>query len=371
MYIDSGDINEIVSAISQMPKTEKDVVAIFVGEKDCPDLDLLIAKLNDLNIVFYGGIFPGIIYGTQQYDSGVVAMCLPGLGAPVVVTGLGAEVVDLPDFDERVTVTPEQCTAMILVDGLTSNISDFLGAMFHYLGDAVHYVGGGAGSLSLQQAPCVFTSEGVFQDAAVVAFLDLKSHLGVQHGWERLMGPLVATKTQNNMILELNWENAFDVYRRVIEADAGVTLQQDNFFDVAKGYPFGIFKEGLEDVVRDPISVTDAGALMCVGDVPENTTLNILKGFNPKLIAAAGRATTESLSAQQDNIAHCFVVDCISRVIFLQDDFVGELEIIAHNIQEVEAQCVPCGVLSLGEISSYGDGLLEFFNKTVVVGVLS
>ena len=26
------------------------------------------------------------------------------------------------------------------------------------------------------------------------------------------------------------------------------------------------------------------------------------------------------------------------------------------------------GILSLGEISSYGDGYLEFFNKTIVVG---
>jgi len=370
MYIPSRDVSEIAAKIVQMPRGDQDVVAILVGEKDCPDLEALIAELNRLNIVFLGGIFPGIIYDTQRYESGVVAMVLPSLSAPSVIP-LGGDAIDLPDFDARVMAMPEKCTAMIFVDGLTSNISDFLGEMFHYFGDAIHYVGGGAGSLSLKQAPCVFTSEGVFQDAAVIAFLDVNSRMGVRHGWERLMGPLVATKTRHNVILELNWENAFDVYRRVLEPDAGMTLTQDNFFDVAKGYPFGIFKEGLEDVVRDPISVTSDGALVCVGDVPENTTLNILKGFAPTLIEAAGQATTDSLLDHHKTIGHCFVVDCISRVIFLQDEFDDELNLIAQRIREIDAQSVPCGILSLGEISSYGEGLLEFFNKTVVVGVLS
>ena len=369
MYISSNDVAEIVAEIDTLPRSDQDVVAVLIGEKDCPDLNALIAQLNGMDIVFYGGVFPGVIYNKEQYEFGVIAQVLPSLAAPYVIQNLGSEAIDLPHFDDRVLAMPEKCTAMILVDGLTSNISGFLGEMFHYFGDTIHYVGGGAGSLSLKQAPCVFTPEGVFQDAAVVTFLDMHSHMGVRHGWEKLMGPLVATKTDNNVIVELNWENAFDVYRRVIEPDAGVSLGQDNFFDVSKGYPFGIFKEGLEDVVRDPISVTADGGLVCVGDVPENTTLNILKGHSPTLIEAAGQAALDSLAGE--SVAQCFVVDCISRVIFLQDDFEKELGAIAKRVGAVNSELVPYGVLSLGEISSYGDGLLEFFNKTVVVGILS
>lgn len=368
MYINSTDVNEIVSAIVALPKSEQDVVAIFVGEKDHPDLSQLVAQLNAQDLVFFGGLFPGILAGTHQYESGVVALVLPCLAAPFVVANLNADAIDIPQIDDDFLLG--QSTAMILVDGLASHIAEFLGEMYHYFGDAVHYVGGGAGSLSLKQTPCVFTPNGVFQDAAVVTFLDLESQLGVQHGWERLMGPFVATKTQNNVILELNWECAFDVYRRVVEPDANVDLSAENFFSVAKGYPFGIFKEGLEDVVRDPISVTPDGALVCVGNVPENTTLNILKGDAPHLISAAGRATKASLENQTD-LKTCFVVDCISRVIFLEEDFTKELETIAQQVGQVQDGMIPYGILSLGEISSYGDGLLEFFNKTVVVGMLS
>jgi len=43
---------------------------------------------------------------------------------------------------------------------------------------------------------------------------------------------------------------------------------------------------------------------------------------------------------------------------------------VEHRIQNAHSALVPEGILSLGEISSYGDGYIEFFNKTIVVGVL-
>ena len=47
-----------------------------------------------------------------------------------------------------------------------------------------------------------------------------------------------------------------------------------------------------------------------------------------------------------------------------------ELAKVEHRIQNAHSALVPEGILSLGEISSYGDGYIEFFNKTIVVGVL-
>ncbi|MEO1627269.1 MAG: FIST C-terminal domain-containing protein, partial [Bacteroidota bacterium] len=112
------------------------------------------------------------------------------------------------------------------------------------------------------------------------------------------------------------------------------------------------------------------GELICVGEVPENTVLYILKGENQTLIHSAGQATASCLDKAANDIQHIFVVDCISRTLFLEDEFNQELQAIHRLLPNSQTENRLQGVLSLGEISSDGDGFLEFFNKTLVVGAL-
>ncbi|MFK7905998.1 MAG: FIST signal transduction protein, partial [Chitinophagales bacterium] len=189
-----------------------------------------------------------------------------------------------------------------------------------------------------------------------------------RHGWQQLEGPFVATRTEKNVIHELNWQNAFDLYKEVIDQDCTIPITKDNFFDIAKAYPFGIFKENSEDIVRDPIAVDENGALVCVGEVPENTVLYILKGEKNALISSAKRAAEDTLSEDMPEIAQTLIVDCISRTLFLENDFSEELKVVSECFNKTNQPIHPQGILTLGEISSYGEGYLEFFNKTIVIG---
>jgi hypothetical protein len=370
MFIPSANAEQIIPAISTMAIQKDDTLVILVGEKNKPDLQSLISVLNKRGINFFGGFFPGIIHGRNKYEEGALLMTFPSLGKPYLVKGLNTERITFPDFEKEMLEKPkEKYTAMILVDGLTSNISLFLSEMFNRLGNSVHYFGGGAGSLSLQQEPCLFTPEGLVQDAAIVGFLKLKSNLGVHHGWKRIMGPFVATRTRKNIIAELNWRNAFQVYRETVEKDSKKKLTYENFFDISKTYPFGVHKEGMEDIVRDPIRVNEKGELICVGEVPENTVLSILKGKKDSLIQAAGQAAEESLRGKVKKIRQSLIADCVSRTIILQKYFAKELEAVNQKLIAPAPHHTPAGILTLGEISSYGEGFLEFFNKTIVVGV--
>jgi len=371
MYIPPGSAEEMAAAIVGMDRCEDDVVILLLGERNRPDVERLIGLLDESGVEFFGGIFPGLICGTQRFEDGAVVAVFPSMGKPFLVEGLDGNDFFIPEFDPGLDHAAERRpTALVLVDGLTANISLFLQEIFNRLGDAVSYLGGGAGSLSLEPQPCLFTRDGFFQDAAIVVFIDLQSQLGVRHGWAGLMGPLIATRTRRNVIVELNWRSAFEVYREVVEADSGRELNQDNFFEIAKGYPFGIYKEGSEEVVRDPIAVNEAGELICVGEVPENATLSILKGEEEALIEAAARAAGDCLEKLPGPMRASLIVDCISRVIFLEQNFDRELEGIVGKIRSVDAGQTPIGILSLGEISSYGEGFLELFNKTSVVALL-
>ena len=59
-----------------------------------------------------------------------------------------------------------------------------------------------------------------------------------------------------------------------------------------------------------------------------------------------------------------FLIDCISRALFLGDDFIDEIKAVS------EANTPMIGALSLGEIANNGREYLEFYNKTCVVGML-
>ncbi|EQD46615.1 hypothetical protein B1A_14553 [mine drainage metagenome] len=54
-------------------------------------------------------------------------------------------------------------------------------------------------------------------------------------------------------------------------------------------------------------------------------------------------------------------MDCISRALFLEQDFRQELAVI-HSPAPM------LGALTIGEIANSGQDYLEFYNKTAVVG---
>lgn len=370
MYHSDTSIKTIIQSIQQLELKQGEAVMLLFGEHSELDFNQLVDALNALDIEFFGGLFPGIIYGDKNHSSGYILKKLPIKKRPVTINLEEKGKIDLTPLEDWVNPADEKLTLLTFVDGLTANIASYLDHLYHFFGNTVNFIGGGAGSLTLVQKPCVFTNEGFFQNAAIICPVELNISLGVKHGWQKMMGPIVATKTDRNTIYELNWTKAFDLYKKEIEKDSDDSINPDNFFDIAKGYPFGIFREHGEDIVRDPIAVGEQGELICVGAVPENTVLYILKGENAALIDSAQTAMMESVKNAREQIEHTLVVDCISRALFLEKEFPSELKQLSHGRIDQNTEALPQGVLSLGEISSYGGGVLEFYNKTLVVGVL-
>jgi hypothetical protein len=204
----------------------------------------------------------------------------------------------------------------------------------------------------------------------VIALVARRSRLGVGHGWTEIRGPFVATRTKRNVIAQLNWENAFDVYRGVVERDTRVKITPENFYQVAGAYPFALRKHEQEAVVRCAVAIGEGGSLVCVGDVPENAVLSIVKGEPARLIEAAGRAARDARPHDPARLTHCLVADCISRAYLLGARFPEEMAAIIDGLGPAARTCSPLGALTLGEIASHGEGYLEYFNKTCVVASL-
>ncbi|WP_299605858.1 FIST C-terminal domain-containing protein [uncultured Aquimarina sp.] len=362
MLINSTDPHNVAKTIKEKSKGRN--VVLSIPDNYPVDVEMLIEELNKLDVQFMGGIVPKIIYQNMVLDEGVVANFLDHVVTQFVIENIREKDFTIPQIPfER---EKDYC-AFTMLDGLTGNISHYLSEVYRVLGNNCLYLGGGAGSLTLEQKPCVFSNEGFFMNAAITVVYEGSGSLGVQHGWEKIEGPIIATKTDKNVIQELNWRNAFEVYKEIVEADSNKEIGKENFFDIAKSYPFGVVKDNSECIVRDPIATNEKGELICVGEVFNNTVVDVLKGNRCSLVKSAEKAAKMAIENFSDPRSGV-IIDCISRALFLEEEFQNELDTVVDLLKEQNDQMFIGGALTLGEISSF-NGYLELFNKTIVVGL--
>jgi hypothetical protein len=186
---------------------------------------------------------------------------------------------------------------------------------------------------------------------------------GVTHGWTPISETMEITGSKGNVVESIDWQPAYQVYRELVESHSQKSFSQHDFFSLAKSYPLGIARLDAEFIVRDPFATED-DKLVCVGDVPQGSFVQLLHGNAESLIESASIAlklATQSLHCKRSD-DYAFVVDCISRVLFLDDKMERELQAISPDGRIF-------GAMTIGEIACNGKDFLEFFNKTTVVGV--
>ncbi len=365
---DTGSIEGFQNILKQALATEG-VAGILIMACDANGFtpQMVDPILQEIEVPVIGGVFPEIIHAKEKYQNGTIVASLSAAPEIHIIKGLSDESKDFSfAVGEQIPDRANTKTMMVFVDGLASRIASLIEGIFIAFGLDCNYIGGGAGSLSFEQRPCLFTPEGLLEDCAVVGLLDVDSGIGVQHGWENISGPYKVTQSDRTIIQKLDGRVAFEVYKEVVEKASGQVFTDDNFFDIAKGYPFGINRLGDEKIVRDPIVVNEEGGLVCVGEVPQDSYVYILKGNTTSLVFAASKARAlgeYSFPAGGTTQTHLFI-DCISRVLFMEDEFYRELEAVYDDTTPL------IGALTLGEIANFGKDFLEFYNKTAVLGVL-
>ena len=313
----------------------------------------------------FGGIFPQVLCNEARLEQGAVVLGLPDVAQLAVIDSLSDAARNYEaEVDASFPTPPQTGTMFVFVDGFSTRIGALMDALFNNFGVALNYLGGGGGSLSLVQKPCVITPAGLKRDVAVLAYLDIHSGVGVAHGWEPVSVAHRVTESSGNVVVSLDWRPAFEVYREIIEQHSPQRFGDDNFFDIAKAYPLGIAKLGAELVVRDPLA-RDGQRLVCVGEVPTGAFVQVLHGDKDMLLRAAQQTRQNAeLNFGVSRPSLELFVDCISRVLFLQNDF--DQEVAAARVSGVPM----VGALTIGEIANNGKDYLEFHNKTSVVTLI-
>jgi hypothetical protein len=252
-------------------------------------------------------------------------------------------------------------TIFFIFDAMIPNIGSILNGVYRNTHKQVRYAGVNAGSETFQPIPCLFDAVSLVEKG-VAGVLLMDDHVVVRHGYPVAKTLLRAISTTGNRINLINQRPALEVYQDVIYDEFGVTLTRENFYDYAVHFPFGLVMAD-EVVVRIPVALEDDGSMVCVGEVPPNSLLRLIKA--PSLEESrCVSAITESLKSGSGVTGESLLTFyCAGRRMHLGDTAVDEL---IQLRQEVGVSAL-VGALSLGEVSTLKSlGSPVFHNAALV-----
>lgn len=348
------------------------VFALF-PEAEAAAVPALQAACRTRGIALVGGIFPALVeaqgFSTQgvwllRLDADTPAFLIPGVNTAAASAAAKIAAAVMPTLDAMESGCRDAPNLFLLCDAMLPNIGSILDELFLILADRVEYAGVNAGSETFQPMPCLFDAERVLGHAVLALVLPGEQRAVLEHGFTTPQRVMTATSASGNQVVSIDWRPAFEVYREIIGAEYGVALTRENFYQHAVHFPFGILRANQEVVVRIPVALTDEGGLYCVGEVPENAVLVLLRA--PE---AGGDGCIRRLAAELDSANgplrehNLLAFYCAGRRMHLGDAATLELDEL-HAATSVGAMA---GALSLGEIgSTSAAGYPLFHNATLV-----
>lgn len=355
MYLST--LNDLKYYVEELSIGSDERLMIYVGDGCEKEVQDMMNYLNSRNILFFGGIYSKLLVGDRSLSKGYIVNKVKPVYCSIVLP-------NLMRFNKELDEN-ENYTALVIADGLSSRFKELTDTVYEKLGNKVKYLGGGAGFYNLNHKPCIFDNDGISMDTLYLCIIKSDTKIAVEHGWNILKGPFNVTESNENILSELDGENAFDKYKEILEDETGLAIYKEDFFTYAKEYPFGIMSgTNLELIVRDPISVNDELDIVCVADIPKDSNLFVLSG-NARTLLESSLTIADKCSKIAPKKYKSLLFDCISRGMFLEDNFAIELA----NIQN-RMNCTVEGALSIGEIASKSDGSIVIHNKSTVLGLI-
>jgi hypothetical protein len=365
----SGSLEGMLAGIEACLNESPSSLLVLIAETSASHLEQLPELFSRQSTPVVGLVVPRLLMDGRLLDEGILILGL----RPVIVTYV-IQQIDRPEealeveLREQLKGVSDTLSAMLIVDGTSSGLDGFIQCVHDLLGPDTIVAGFGAGYSDFSPRPSIITSSGLHENAALLSFIPTPFCVEVSHGWKKLAGPFLVTHAKDNLIHSINYRPALSFYQEVVESLTGERISGDDFYRHSAYFPFGMEQFEGEFLVRDPIKQQGA-AIECAGIVPANAMVYILQADAPALCEAAGEAAQKlskkiSSSDAPDNATHVLVIDCISRWMVLGDDFDKELTAISQRLPE-GANMI--GLLSLGELASSSQGLVQLLNKTTVL----
>lgn len=347
-------------------------VLALVAEADreaaVPALQAACARLE---VPLCGAVFPALLDRDVFVRRGLLLLRFDEMPPFALYAPLGPSHPAVPATVERLAGDlaarldqPGEQALFLVFDATVVNIATLLDELYLRLADRVRYMGVNAGSETFRPMPCLFDNTRLVQDGVLAVLLPDHPGAVVEHGFRAPERMISATSTDGNRIITIDWEPAFEVYREVVRAEYGVAIDASSFYRFAVHFPFGIVRARGEIVVRIPVALEADGSLFCVGEVPPNAVLTLLR---PEEVDSARtvEALASGLRHNHGDLrqAELLTFYCAGRRLHLGQRARQELALLAERTGAARLS----GALSLGEIGhSLQWGCPLFHNAALV-----
>jgi hypothetical protein len=190
--------------------------------------------------------------------------------------------------------------------------------------------------------------------------------VGVEHGLRAVTPRMTITQAQGNVVAKIDDRPALDVYRDYARS-RGVELNDSSVSQFLVENELGVLL--FEDVVRvrAALRVEANGSLFFAGEVPEGSSVCIVRGDHEEVIAAARSAA----EAARDGLgggraAGILVFSCVCRSRVLGDRYADEIDAVRAVFPGVAI----AGFSSYGEVARTSSKLDGYHNNTIVVAAI-
>jgi len=200
---------------------------------------------------------------------------------------------------------------------------------------------------------------------AAIGFYGDSLHVsvGCESGWEEFGAERIVTKSDGNSVYEIDNKPALKLY-------------EDYLGEYIKDLPLSGLRlplnvrrySGEKEVVRVMMGINDDKSLWFAGDVPQGSTVRLMKTNVNNLVEGAD-LVARSIDPYNDKVSLVLAVSCSGRRNLLKEMADEELQALQERLG---SNAHICGFYSYGELAPFSDNLLDckLHNQTMTLSVI-
>jgi hypothetical protein len=258
---------------------------------------------------------------------------------------------------------------LLLSDGTKVNGSELVRGLVTKLGVSIPITGGLAGDGARFKTTLVGCNEPP-ESGNITAIGFYGSAISIGHGsvggWDPFGPERQITKSEGNILYELDGRPALELYKKYLGEEA------QNLPGSALLFPLKVHSGNRRDsdVVRTILSISEEDQSMTfAGDIPQGVTAQLMKANFERLIDGASDAASIANKQIHSGDKLAILISCVGRKMILGQRTADEVEAV-NNILGTDTFQI--GFYSYGEISPHiSSGSCQLHNQTMTITLLS